>query len=1267
MPVTNAIYQAIDQRLNQVAGTFTVRTVTVEEMAPGARLLIMPSTVLTRDVWPGDTSIEVRDPVMTTGDLIYLSAGGIYEVMRVTGAGSGTGPYTYPVTRQVRGTAANPWPAGQAVLVTGQAGSPIIELYTRQSVRSAAQKGPTVAGYIQQSQTPGDAVEVFALGNLKGLYGYSADVMGVGLGQPGAGRAWLTIDPTSGIRLMTGPVTAPSVAISLDPAGNAFFSGRVVSSQGQIGGWTIEATAFSAPGATLDAGTPALKLGGATGYMSGTGFWVGKDADGVYKLHIGNPAGDHLRWDGANLTITGYFIGSADIGSTRSAQFLINSARQDVTVGLVLGRTTGGDASLTWDGAVVSLNKPFLVSGGAGGVSLRRATATTPISIALQNEIGELAGEFAVAGAAGHFSTLAAANDLVIRNTGGNKVIIALGNDLNNWGAGGITGYPSGGVYIGSSPVDPGANNLRVQGSIAAASGVFGSAPGGTETLRVQSLRAGASVFTADVQVQGLVGIGTAPAVKLHVVLNNTPQVRIGYDTVNYADLAVNASGNLTIAPVGDIVVAPAGKDVLPNLNYDTNLGALNKKYLTLHAAELWVETLVAQQTVATIGGRIVVAPTTQLTADVAPADTSIQVKHNNLAVGDILYLEAAGKVEFMRVTSGPTGTGPYTYGVTRNLDGTGGDQWFAGDAVVDLGQAGNGFIDIYSVRGVKAASQAGPTIVGNVRNSATFNDWTEHWAIGNLNGLYGYGSNVFGVGLGKYGADYITIDGTNGIRFFSGNVLRAQLTASVWTLGDTSGPHVRIEPTRVSLRNGAAERIWLDNVGNAFFQGQIQAGSGQIGGWNITASQLSAGSVVLDSAIPAIRLGNATGFGTGVGIWMGQEAGVYKFRLGDPAGARVQWDGSSVLVKGTINADTGYLGTLTINGTLTVNPGNIVAGQGAVTIDNNGIVIATGPDDFSQTWKMIRWVTGAQRSVWVGGAISSGSNYTTGQIRAESPDGTGYSAISVVGANTGIVTPSAVYISAVVGGTYNQIRLEHTGHTLIQGPNTPGWPPYAIFRTWPTDDDLTIRSNNRHLFCIGRMNGYLTGNTYWDGTNWNNFDTNAYGIIAVSAASHGFFGVYYTSPGANPRPVTELARLAWVGGGQTAHILRANNGAYTGDWPAGWVGGLTTWDISCSGVYYSVLTQRSDPRSKTNIRPIADRLLEKLTQLEPVEFEWRDQPGRTCRGLTADQVAAVLPELCEHDADGNPVGYSLSELVVYLLKAVKELKAELDALKGGH
>ena len=126
-------------------------------------------------------------------------------------------------------------------------------------------------------------------------------------------------------------------------------------------------------------------------------------------------------------------------------------------------------------------------------------------------------------------------------------------------------------------------------------------------------------------------------------------QMRLSYDGSNYATFAVGTGGNLTLKPTGDLILDPDGQDVLPEDNYDVSLGKIDKKYLSLYAAELIVETLVAQSTIATIGGRIIIAPTTTLTSDLDSADTEMEVKHNQIERNDILYMEANGNVEFLR------------------------------------------------------------------------------------------------------------------------------------------------------------------------------------------------------------------------------------------------------------------------------------------------------------------------------------------------------------------------------------------------------------------------------------------------------------------------------------------------------------------------------------------------------------------------------------------------------------------------------------------
>jgi hypothetical protein len=408
-----------------------------------------------------------------------------------------------------------------------------------------------------------------------------------------------------------------------------------------------------------------------------------------------------------------------------------------------------------------------------------------------------------------------------------------------------------------------------------------------------------------------------------------------------------NSSGSADTVPFqlyDYLLVDPKAKAILPNLPYDINLGSPLRKFLSVYAAELNVETLVRQNIMATMGGRLLILLTTQLRADITSTQTTITVNDNNLANGDRVYMEGEGRVEFMAVGSGatlinlcpqsgscatadtttswglnvgtasldrdhrwqgdasislpntvlnfeyfdgttwmanattytiqlvmrrsddgpivPTGssyqiycssvdlasstvaddlgatstghwyrlhgtcthssggsragvtqmpTGSVThnidamqvevgstmtpwsqtaasYTVTRNLDGSGGNAWVAGTAVANTGQTGNGFIDAYSTRGVKAGTEIGPTLCGNVRLSSTYNDWAPRWCLGQLQGVYGYGSSTFGLVSGDSTKVWIAQDDVNGFRIMNGATQKFRAYASDGHLSISEG-----------------------------------------------------------------------------------------------------------------------------------------------------------------------------------------------------------------------------------------------------------------------------------------------------------------------------------------------------------------------------------------------------------------------------------------------------------------------------------------------
>lgn len=416
-------------------------------------------------------------------------------------------------------------------------------------------------------------------------------------------------------------------------------------------------------------------------------------------------------------------------------------------------------------------------------------------------------------------------------------------------------------------------------------------------------------------------------------------------DVLETKRITTPAATNLTIDPTGDLVLDPAGNDILPGTGYDLTLGSLTKKFLAFHAAELFVETLVAQDTMATIGGRIIVAPTTMLTSDVAAGDTTIYCKHNSLASGDIVYLESGGNVEFVSIDSAPGGAGPYSYSVTRNLDGTGANTWSAGDAVLNTGATGDGFIDLYSVAGMIAGSTAGPTIVGNVRTGAIYTDIEPRWAIGNLNGLYGYATDIYGAAFGSPDAAWLKIDPTNGVR----------------------------------IGHNATTSIQLDASGNVTVAGDITATSGYFQTVTLGKTGTASGTLVLQlndgGGDTYVAHGKTDFTNTDAGFIFGiddSDGNKGKVYIGD-SGTYLNWDGAGLAIKGSITL-TGGSGWANLTDAPT-DLADINATEGSKLSG-----IATGADVTLSAINGGLTVTGGGITLSSGGAIKGGqTDYATG------------------------------------------------------------------------------------------------------------------------------------------------------------------------------------------------------------------------------------------------------------------------------------------------
>lgn len=131
--------------------------------------------------------------------------------------------------------------------------------------------------------------------------------------------------------------------------------------------------------------------------------------------------------------------------------------------------------------------------------------------------------------------------------------------------------------------------------------------------------------------------------------------------------------------------------------------------------------------------------------------------------------------------------------------------------------------------------------------------------------------------------------------------------------------------------------------------------------------------------------------------------------------------------------------------------------------------------------------------------------------------------------------------------------------------------------------------------------------------------------------------------------------------GGRISYIqAMANSLRVSGQW--GVEGGaFGTNDISVSA---------SDIRLKDNVHDCEVDALEIINQIKMRSFDWNNGRGHQDIGMVADEIESLDARLTlggGEDEDGNPIYKSVDTfyLVGYLVKAVQELSAEVERLRG--
>jgi hypothetical protein len=276
-------------------------------------------------------------------------------------------------------------------------------------------------------------------------------------------------------------------------------------------------------------------------------------------------------------------------------------------------------------------------------------------------------------------------------------------------------------------------------------------------------------------------------------------------------------------------------------------------------------------------------------------------------------------------------------------------------------------------------------------------------------------------------------------------------------------------------------------------------------------------------------------------------------------------------------------------------------------------------------------------------GAATFSSSVTAGQFYSSVSNGTNQLVLQTSGVDRGYIqaSTSTLYLNSLTG---NDIQFQGNGSTkmIITAAGNVG-----IGTTAPSEL-LEVKGSSAGVL-------RLSSTSYSYNLFANNSDGNFYirdvnnGVNRFIITSGGNVGIGTTSPGVSLE-VNGLIRS----------VPTYNNTTAT----------LPNLVVSAGGTFERSTT--SSKRHKENITLWNQKGLDTILALQPKEFTYKSDyynyPDRKFLGLIAEEVAEVssyLADFANEDGSGQVENVRYANIVVPLIKAVQELKAELDTLKN--
>jgi hypothetical protein len=384
-------------------------------------------------------------------------------------------------------------------------------------------------------------------------------------------------------------------------------------------------------------------------------------------------------------------------------------------------------------------------------------------------------------------------------------------------------------------------------------------------------------------------------------------------------------SGNLTLTG-----------HILPNTTDYSDIGSSTKLFRKGWLSELDA-ILFAENTITLLGGWFYVTKDQgDLLAAVAAAATTINFGRT-MTLDNFVIFRSLGQVEYVLIGTLVSGT---TYNVTRNLDGTGANDWPVGTVFAVLGSSGDGRIELNAYDTPRLSM---------IKQGATYDAQTELVRIGDLVGMPGVAGNPWGIYIGdassylKYDGTALTIAGNgagltsiSGGNITTGTIAVDKLTSGTLgvsktlTVGAVANSAGRIEIATDASNNATIKGIFRSALGvdtvQAYFgsDGRIYTGNNAVvlGNDGIVIDALSGnfsnagiswknGAALCAEITTQVDLGVVTSFGinSAVDILI-QQGSTFGLTLGRFGSGSVEIQGANVYVKGNLSINNSTLVT---------------------------------------------------------------------------------------------------------------------------------------------------------------------------------------------------------------------------------------------------------------------------------------------------------------------------------------------------------------------